>query len=200
MYKIEYNLNTSKHGFYSAVSQAIAQEKIEALDMQVVGWYHSHPTFSPTPSQRDIETQSYYQNMFDPKENGHSESDSLSAASSTSGGEASECGDLEEGVVRRRPIVIRGRPYVGFIVSPYMKTELQSQQLGPKAFTLYEPIEPENKNARFFANNICYNYCSVKEYRYFTHEINSLLSSNIKCFWVGDSQYSKSVCGLFLVL
>ncbi|KAI8051640.1 hypothetical protein BDF22DRAFT_691578 [Syncephalis plumigaleata] len=32
--------------------------------LAVVGWYHSHPTFEPTPSIRDIENQVNYQTLF----------------------------------------------------------------------------------------------------------------------------------------
>jgi hypothetical protein len=32
--------------------------------LSVVGWYHSHPTFDPSPSLRDIETQSAHQTLF----------------------------------------------------------------------------------------------------------------------------------------
>ena len=45
----------------SLVSQTLASEQIEDVGMQVVGWYHSHPTFSPDPSVRDIETQQKFQ-------------------------------------------------------------------------------------------------------------------------------------------
>ena len=44
-----------------AVSQTHASEQIEDVGMQVVGWYHSHPTFAPNPSVRDIETQQKFQ-------------------------------------------------------------------------------------------------------------------------------------------
>lgn len=37
------------------------REKITALKMQVVGWYHSHPTFKPIPSNRDVDNQHNYQ-------------------------------------------------------------------------------------------------------------------------------------------
>lgn len=43
------------------VSQTLASEQIEDVGMSVVGWYHSHPTFSPDPSLRDIETQQKFQ-------------------------------------------------------------------------------------------------------------------------------------------
>ncbi|KAI8069264.1 hypothetical protein BC940DRAFT_298307 [Gongronella butleri] len=36
---------------------------IEERDMQVVGWYHSHPVFNPDPSHVDIENQCNYQQL-----------------------------------------------------------------------------------------------------------------------------------------
>ena len=46
------------------MSQAIASERLALKGYHVVGWYHSHPTFVPNPSLRDLETQSKYQRMF----------------------------------------------------------------------------------------------------------------------------------------
>ncbi|XP_076440609.1 LOW QUALITY PROTEIN: deubiquitinase MYSM1-like [Babylonia areolata] len=46
------------------VSQTHASEQIEDVGMRVVGWYHSHPTFAPSPSVRDIETQQKFQYWF----------------------------------------------------------------------------------------------------------------------------------------
>lgn len=43
------------------MSETLASEQIEDVGMQVVGWYHSHPTFAPNPSVRDIETQQKFQ-------------------------------------------------------------------------------------------------------------------------------------------
>jgi proteasome lid subunit RPN8/RPN11 len=37
---------------------------IEASGLAVVGWYHSHPTFEPVPSQCDIDNQCNYQAFF----------------------------------------------------------------------------------------------------------------------------------------
>lgn len=51
------------------VSQAMAKESLECKNYQVVGWYHSHPTFVPNPSLRDLETQSNFQQLFS-KESG----------------------------------------------------------------------------------------------------------------------------------
>ncbi|XP_015790739.1 histone H2A deubiquitinase MYSM1 [Tetranychus urticae] len=46
------------------VSQADAFERLTKAGYQVVGWYHSHPTFVPNPSLRDLETQAKYQQLF----------------------------------------------------------------------------------------------------------------------------------------
>ncbi|RWS15136.1 histone H2A deubiquitinase MYSM1-like isoform X8 [Dinothrombium tinctorium] len=46
------------------VSQALASEKLLKGGYRVVGWYHSHPTFIPNPSLRDLETQTKYQELF----------------------------------------------------------------------------------------------------------------------------------------
>ncbi|RWS30373.1 histone H2A deubiquitinase MYSM1-like protein [Leptotrombidium deliense] len=46
------------------VSQAMASEKLAREGYNVVGWYHSHPTFLPNPSLRDLETQEKYQQLF----------------------------------------------------------------------------------------------------------------------------------------
>lgn len=37
---------------------------IEASGLSVVGWYHSHPTFEPVPSQCDVDNQCNYQAFF----------------------------------------------------------------------------------------------------------------------------------------
>lgn len=42
-------------------SEMRAREVFAEKGMAVVGWYHSHPTFEPNPSVRDIENQSSYQ-------------------------------------------------------------------------------------------------------------------------------------------
>lgn len=43
------------------LSQVKARDLLDSMNMQLVGWYHSHPTFPPNPSLRDIENQSNYQ-------------------------------------------------------------------------------------------------------------------------------------------
>lgn len=43
------------------VSQTQACDVLSSLGLGVVGWYHSHPTFHPNPSVRDINTQDQFQ-------------------------------------------------------------------------------------------------------------------------------------------
>ncbi|KAG0340957.1 hypothetical protein BG004_006211 [Podila humilis] len=45
-------------------SEFEVRQEIEKRKMRVVGWYHSHPTFTPDPSLVDIENQASYQNLF----------------------------------------------------------------------------------------------------------------------------------------
>ena len=47
------------------VSQTQASEDLALRGLAVVGWYHSHPTFAPIPSVRDIETQAKFQVTLD---------------------------------------------------------------------------------------------------------------------------------------
>ena len=42
-------------------SEIDARECFSKRDQQAVGWYHSHPTFAPNPSVRDITNQTSYQ-------------------------------------------------------------------------------------------------------------------------------------------
>ncbi|XP_029286452.1 histone H2A deubiquitinase MYSM1 isoform X2 [Cottoperca gobio] len=46
------------------VSQTQACDVLSSLGLSVVGWYHSHPTFHPNPSVRDITTQDQFQSYF----------------------------------------------------------------------------------------------------------------------------------------
>jgi histone H2A deubiquitinase len=46
------------------VSQTEASEIIQYAGLEVVGWYHSHPTFPPNPSLQDIQTQVRVQQWF----------------------------------------------------------------------------------------------------------------------------------------
>lgn len=43
------------------VSQTQACDVLSSLGFSVVGWYHSHPSFHPNPSIRDINTQDQFQ-------------------------------------------------------------------------------------------------------------------------------------------
>lgn len=45
-------------------SEMKAREVFADRGFDVVGWYHSHPTFEPHPSIRDIENQTSYQTLF----------------------------------------------------------------------------------------------------------------------------------------
>ncbi|KAJ1920441.1 hypothetical protein H4219_001278 [Mycoemilia scoparia] len=44
-------------------SEIEAREGFYKLGYQAVGWYHSHPTFAPNPSVRDIHNQTSYQDL-----------------------------------------------------------------------------------------------------------------------------------------
>ncbi|XP_069674702.1 histone H2A deubiquitinase MYSM1-like [Periplaneta americana] len=46
------------------VSQTEASEHLHDEGLEVVGWYHSHPTFFPNPSLQDLDTQSNMQDWF----------------------------------------------------------------------------------------------------------------------------------------
>ncbi|XP_033125940.1 histone H2A deubiquitinase MYSM1-like isoform X2 [Anneissia japonica] len=58
------SLSTGMQCEMDPVSQTEACETIISSGQQVVGWYHSHPTFPPNPSVRDIETQTQFQSWF----------------------------------------------------------------------------------------------------------------------------------------
>ena len=45
-----------------SLSEARTRLEVERENLQVVGWYHSHPLFQPNPSCADIEIQAGYQN------------------------------------------------------------------------------------------------------------------------------------------
>ncbi|XP_077441271.1 histone H2A deubiquitinase MYSM1 [Vanacampus margaritifer] len=46
------------------LSQTQACDMLSSLGFSVVGWYHSHPSFHPNPSVRDINTQDQFQSYF----------------------------------------------------------------------------------------------------------------------------------------
>lgn len=39
------------------ISQAKAADNIHGEGLNILGWFHSHPTFAPEPSQQDLDTQ-----------------------------------------------------------------------------------------------------------------------------------------------
>ncbi|GIL99741.1 hypothetical protein Vretimale_4878 [Volvox reticuliferus] len=45
-------------------SQVEVQNMMEAKGQKCVGWYHSHPVFEPSPSQKDMDNQRNYQALF----------------------------------------------------------------------------------------------------------------------------------------
>ena len=55
------SLSTGLQCEMDPVSQTQASEDLAHQGLAVVGWYHSHPTFAPIPSVRDIETQAKFQ-------------------------------------------------------------------------------------------------------------------------------------------
>lgn len=58
------SIGTRKECEMDPISEMEAVQQFAAMDLQPVGWYHSHPTFEPSPSCRDIETQTMYQSLF----------------------------------------------------------------------------------------------------------------------------------------
>lgn len=58
------SLSTGLQCEMDPVSQTQASEDLALRGLAVVGWYHSHPTFAPIPSVRDIETQAKFQEWF----------------------------------------------------------------------------------------------------------------------------------------
>ncbi|KAI8921563.1 hypothetical protein BC831DRAFT_437696 [Entophlyctis helioformis] len=45
-------------------SEVETRELVEKLNLRIVGWYHSHPTFAPDPSLIDLMNQRSYQGLF----------------------------------------------------------------------------------------------------------------------------------------
>jgi protein MYSM1 len=46
------------------VAEVELKAQVEQEGLRVVGWYHSHPVFEPTPSGVDVDNQLNYQNLF----------------------------------------------------------------------------------------------------------------------------------------
>ncbi|XP_044763621.1 histone H2A deubiquitinase MYSM1-like [Coccinella septempunctata] len=49
--------SSTTHCDMCPVSQSVAAERINDIKMILLGWFHSHPTFAPEPSQQDLDTQ-----------------------------------------------------------------------------------------------------------------------------------------------
>ncbi|XP_074859457.1 deubiquitinase MYSM1 isoform X2 [Carettochelys insculpta] len=58
------SLSTGLQCEMDPVSQTQASETLAVRGYSVIGWYHSHPSFDPNPSIRDIDTQAKYQSYF----------------------------------------------------------------------------------------------------------------------------------------
>ncbi|BET02246.1 Myb-like, SWIRM and MPN domains 1 [Nesidiocoris tenuis] len=57
--------STNFHCDMCPVSQCQAKETLEALGLDVVGWYHTHPHSLPEPSPQDLTSQGQFQTHFD---------------------------------------------------------------------------------------------------------------------------------------
>lgn len=86
------------------LSQTQACDVLSSLGLSVVGWYHSHPTFHPNPSVRDINTQ----DQFQVKGPGQASSQTLWA-----------CYQLFLIFTFQSYFSRGGAPFIGMIVSPY---------------------------------------------------------------------------------
>lgn len=53
--------SSATHCDMCPISQAKAAESIHSKGMDILGWFHSHPTFAPEPSHQDLETQQMMQ-------------------------------------------------------------------------------------------------------------------------------------------
>lgn len=139
-----------------------------------------------------MDTQNYYQNLF---------TDNLSKNSHKNNKNSYfDMADNDKNQNEKSIIAIDDQanicPFVAFIISPYipLKNNLRNC-LTSKSFTRYRPTVERPNCVRFFVDNANYKYPHDynKSYCYFTNELNSVLASPIKCFWIGNSKYSKTV-------
>ena len=86
------------------VAEVELKARVESEGMRVVGWYHSHPVFEPTPSGVDVDNQLNYQNLF-------------AAEVTTTAAEGAN--DVDSATKPRATNARRVSPFVGFIVGPY---------------------------------------------------------------------------------
>ncbi len=96
----------------SPAAELAAREVIHGLGLCVVGWYHSHPKFRPSPSVTDIRNQQSYQQLM--RLGMTSSSSSTPAFKSESSAHSSADSPDDEGDSTSPP-----SPFVGLIVSPY---------------------------------------------------------------------------------
>jgi hypothetical protein len=83
-------------------SEVEMRELVDAQNLRVVGWYHSHPTFVPNPSMIDLVNQKNYQHFFRSAEEPVEESDKESSSESS--------GPKSDAITE---------PFIGVIVGPY---------------------------------------------------------------------------------
>ena len=53
--------SSATHCDMCPISQSKAADSIHKRGLDVLGWFHSHPTFAPEPSQQDLDTQQDFQ-------------------------------------------------------------------------------------------------------------------------------------------
>jgi proteasome lid subunit RPN8/RPN11 len=96
------------------IAELSVREVILKYNLEVVGWYHSHPLFRPDPSTTDIINQHQYQQLFQHSScatcPGHSSPPSPSSCSSTTS-------TVDEVIAATATAVASQPPFVGLIVS-----------------------------------------------------------------------------------
>ncbi|KAG5888703.1 hypothetical protein JTB14_035768 [Gonioctena quinquepunctata] len=53
--------SSATHCDMCPISQAKAADTVHSMGLDILGWFHSHPTFAPEPSHQDLETQQILQ-------------------------------------------------------------------------------------------------------------------------------------------
>lgn len=118
------------------VSQTQACDVLSSLGFSVVGWYHSHPTFHPNPSVRDINTQDQFQVK-----------------------ETQQGGHLERVVGFSLFLLFQsyfsrgGAPFIGMIVSPYDPAN-PSPHSQTTCLLVKASQEPSSSQSKFDTNTI----------------------------------------------
>lgn len=118
------------------VSQTQACDVLSSLGFSVVGWYHSHPTFHPNPSVRDINTQDQFQVK-----------------------ETQQGGHLERVIGFSLFLLFQsyfsrgGAPFIGMIVSPYDPAN-PSPHSQTTCLLVKASQEPSSSQSKFNTNTI----------------------------------------------